>query len=519
MPRRLGIAGRLAIAQALVAVIIAVVVSIVAWSNAADRLRENAEARVLGVAGVLAADPEVIAAVQDDDPTATLQPYSLTAMGRTHVAFITIMSPAGIRFTHPDPSEIGKRFLGDTAPALAGRTFTEVYTGTLGPSVRAVTPVLANGRVVGLVAVGVLTASVRGELLGELPAVIGVPAAVLILGLLVTFLLARYVRGVTGNRRPEDLARMLDSDDAILHGLDEGLVLIDERGRLLHANDRALELLGPQTGSDEDPRAALSGEPGDAVLLVDGRVLVISRTESSGGRTVVILRDATELRRLAGEVESMRTVSNALRSQAHEHANRLHTIVSLIELGRPEAAVDLAVESTAAGQRLADALTDQVQDPVLVALLLGKTAEAEERGIALSVVGAALPDVLGEDAALRIDLVTIIGNLLDNAFDATEEGEPPRAVGLELAGTEEGMLRIRVTDTGPGIPVDRMDHVFARGYSTKPHDGLGRGIGLALVRAAASRRHGAVQVAEAAPHGAVFTVELPRITTTAAVTA
>lgn len=512
MPRRprLGVAGRLAIAQALIAVVVAAVVLAVDWQSAQDRLRESAESRVLGVAGAIAADPAVVRAIAGSDPTATLQPYAQGVLRRSQVAFVTIMSPQRIRWTHPDPARIGGRFVGDIAPALAGHTFTEQYTGTLGPSVRAVAPIESHGRVVGLVAVGVLTASVREALLRELPVLLGIPLAVLVLGLLVAVLLARWLRRVTGDRHPADLARMLDSDDAILHGLDEGLLLVGPDGAVVHANDRAAELLGDGRGG-EQARAALAGPPGDAVLLAGERVLVASRTAASGGRTVVILRDATELRRLSGELEAMRTLSTALRSQSHEHANRLHTIVSLIELGRPEEAAELAVLTTAAGQRLADALTEQLHEPVLVALLLGKSSEAEERGVELTTTAVDLPATAPLDPALRSDLITILGNLIDNAFDAVQGVPPPRRVRVVIAGDAEGGLLLTVEDTGPGLPAGAADRVFERGWSTKPDDGLGRGIGLALVRAAAARRGGAVLASDAHPHGARFVVALPAV--------
>lgn len=506
--QRLGVAGRLAVAQALVSVVVAVLVLVLGWVSAQDRLRESAESRVLGAAGAIAADPSVARAIAGEDPTAALQPYALEVMRRSEVAFVTIMSPQGIRWTHPDPSRIGERFVGDIAPAQAGRTFTEEYVGTLGPSVRAVAPIRADGRIVGLVAVGVLTASVQRALLAELPALVGIPLAVLVLGLVVALLLARWLRRVTGDRHPADLARMLDSDDAILHGLDEGLLLLDADGAVVHANDRAAAMLG-DAAVREQARTALAGPPGDAVLLVGDRVLVASRTAGSGGRTVVILRDATELRRLSGELETMRTLSTALRAQAHEHANRLHTIVSLIELGRPSEAAELAVLTTAAGQQLADALTEQLHDPVLVALLIGKSSEAEERGVELVASAVDLPPTAPLDAGLRSDLVTILGNLVDNAFDAVQEAPPPRRVRVVIAGDADGGLLLTVEDTGPGLPAGAAERVFERGWSTKPDAGLGRGIGLALVRAAAARRGGTVLASAVSPHGARFVVALP----------
>jgi two-component system, CitB family, sensor kinase len=215
---------------------------------------------------------------------------------------------------------------------------------------------------------------------------------------------------------------------------------------------------------------------------------------------VVTLRDRTELVDVTGELDVVRGLSESLRSQNHEAANRLHTVVSLIEMGRPEDAVAFATDELEAAQQLTDHVVASVEEPVLAALLLGKTAQASERGIDLTVSGD-----MGTAPVEPRDLVTVVGNLVDNAMDAVA-GHDDRRVQVRLDGTDEA-LTVVVGDSGPGVPEEHVDRVLERGWSTKA---TGSGIGLALVGQVARRSRGSVSVGRSPLGGAEFTVSLRR---------
>jgi sensor histidine kinase regulating citrate/malate metabolism len=220
---------------------------------------------------------------------------------------------------------------------------------------------------------------------------------------------------------------------------------------------------------------------------------------------VVTLRDHTDLQAVTGELDVVRGLTESLRSQNHEAANRLHTVVSLIEMGRPDEAVDFATEELQVAQLLADRVVGAVDDPVLAALLLGKTAEAAERGIELTVDGAITgptPDVEARD------LVTVAGNLIDNALDAVT-GRPDRRVDVRI-DVGDGRFTITVGDSGPGLDDADRERVLERGWSTKAAsaDAPGRGLGLALVAQVARRRGGSVVIGTSPLGGAEFTVTL-----------
>ena len=537
---------------ALQVVVIAIVVlagSGVAYLQARARAEDSTGARVLAIARSVAASPSVWRALTDANPSAFLQPYAERVRRDTGTDFVVVMSTDRTRYSHPTPSLIGKPFIGHIEAALAGGVVLETYAGTLGPSERAVVPVRADsgGPVLGLVAVGVTRDAIGRELDQEVPRLIGAAFVGLLLAAagagaaLVAWRLRRQTHGMA----PDELARMYEFYDAVLHAVREGLVLLDPDGRLLLANDEARRLLDlpahwagyrlDQLGLPAPMTKALDGgrDVKDAIHLTANRVLVVNqaaaRWEGRELGTVLTLRDHTDLQALTGELDSARGLAEALRSQAHEAANRLHSVISLIELGHTDQALTFATAELALAQQLTDLVVEAVDEPLLAALLLGKAAEANERGVELEVDPAS---TVPEGVIPARDLVTVVGNLLDNAIDAAAAAPGPRRVGfsswIEDAMSEQGItstLVLQVSDTGAGLDELSAAKAFTRGWSTKPGNRLvGHGLGLALVGQAAHRHHGTVEVSrvgdtvpghlatsESVFGGAVFTVRLPMV--------
>jgi sensor histidine kinase regulating citrate/malate metabolism len=518
------LARQLLLLQGLVVLVVVLALGLLAWRQAGAAVESRAAGQARTAAEAIADSPLVREAVVGPDPTTVLQPYVEQVRADTGISFITVLAPDRTRFTHPDPAQIGRPFIGTIAPALAGRTFTETYTGTLGPSVRAVAPVLATGSsgdVVALVAVGTTVAAIGDEVGAALPGVLAAVLAVLAVGVLGSWAISRRLHRQTRGLGAAPLVRMLEYYDAVLHAVREGLLLLDGDRCVQLVNDEARRLLdldGDVTGRhvrelglSTELTATLSGQrPATDEVHVNGsRVLVVNQAPTrSGGRsvgTVVTLRDHTELQALTGELDSVRSFAESLRAQAHEAANRLHTTVSLVELGRNAEAVEFATAELAQAQALTDRVVTAVDEPVLAALLLGKVATAHERGVALEIDPHTAVAATGIPGG---DLVTVVGNLLDNAIDAALLGDPPREVQLAL-WTEDDELRIRVEDTGPGVADPAL--VFERGWTTKEladaPRGLGRGLGLALVASAVRRNGGSVTVRPGP--GALFEVSLP----------
>ena len=489
-PRSWSLATQLFAFQAAVILVVLLGAGVAAFSNAAAANADSAEDEVLGVARTLAAAPVVTWALSAPDPTAVLQPLAEQVRRDTGTDFVVVMTTDGIRYSHPDVTQIGGQFRGTIAPAAAGGTVVETFSGTLGPSVRAVVPVVVAGRIAGLVAVGRTINHVSAEMTRQLPLLAGTTVAALLVAGLGSWLASRWLRRTTHDLGPAELSRMYEYYDAVLHAVREGLLLLDRAGRLQLLNDEARRLLvlpddaiGRRVDELGLPAAlgtalAAGAERGDEIFLTDDRVVVVNQAAARwAGQhlgTVVTLRDHTELRALVSELKTIRGFAEALSAQAHESANQLQTVISLIELGRADEALRFAATELAVAQHLTDVVVGSVGEPELAALVLGKAAEASERGVELRV-----DDDLEVPAGVADprDLVTIVGNLLDNAVDAACDA-PATAVG-PAGGRDAHRRRGR----GAGD----------RGRGQRPRAGPRRG--------GARLRAGLVDEADRPPHG------------------
>lgn len=517
------VARQLFVLQTLIVLLVVVVAVSLAYADARRDQLESARTRSLDIAEAVADAPTVREALRDADPSRVIQPFAEQVRHDTGTDFVVVMALDRTRYSHPDPDRIGEAFIGDLGGAPQGRPFTQEYTGTLGPSMRAVVPVRSGpgGDVVALASVGITLDRIDRQLAGQLWPIGLAALAVLLVGALGTWLISRRLRRLTHGLGAEEITRMYEYYDAVLHAVHEGLLLLDEADRVQLANDEAARLLGtaPARGTPVDdlglPPALVAtlkegGAGPDEIHLVGDRVLVVNQAEARWqGRdvgSVVTLRDHTELQAVSGELDTVRGLADALRSQSHEAANRLHTVVSLIELGRPDEAVELATEELEAAQLLTDRLVGSVDEPVVAAVLLGKSAQAAERGIELVIDERSA--VTGLPVEPR-DLVTLLGNLLDNALDAVLDARH-RVVQVRVTADDD-RLDIEVGDSGPGVPLDLASRVFERGWTTKRGEaGLGRGLGLALVGQVVRRYGGHVDLGVSELGGALFHVRIGR---------
>ncbi|MFJ6789183.1 sensor histidine kinase [Streptomyces angustmyceticus] len=498
-----------------------------------SELDDQAMRRALSIAQTTAADPDLAEELVTTRPTAhgPVQADAERIRAATGALYIVVLDTRGVRWSHTHPDEIGRHVSTDPSRTLAGRQVRQIDTGTLGRSARAKVPLRDHrGRIVGAVSVGIAYDSVRGRLFGTIPGLLRYAGAALAVGVLAAVALSRRLRRRTHGVAFADISALLDEREAMLHGIREGVVACDRRGRIRLVNDEAARLLGLDAGAagralDEvlppgRTTDVLAGRVAGTDLLAvsGGRVLVANRMPTPDGGAVVTLRDRTELELLGRELDGTQGLLDALRAQDHEHANQLHTLRGLLELGRHEKAVEFVSEVASAQRASAEQIAERVHEPLLSALLVGKAAVAAERGVSLRVS----PETLLPDAVVDPrDLVTVLGNLIDNALDATaghRRDEP--FVEVELRA-EHTTAVLRVSDTGPGVPPRLREQIFAEGFSTKaapPAAGAGpsavpfprgRGIGLALVRRLAERYGGMARVTARAGGGAVFTVVLP----------
>ena len=497
--------------------------------------------RCLAIAQVVAAAPAVrsdVASYRDATPApgdlagGPLQRLATQVRQGTGVLFVVITNNRGIRLSHPNTAELGKPVSTDPSVALSGKEEVVEQTGTLGPSIRAKVPILApdSTQVAGTVSVGMSTSSVYGLLRSEqrLAALTGGPA--LLTGVTLSVLLARRWRKQTLDLQPPEMTELVRTQEAVLHGIGEGVLATDTDGRTTFVNDEACRLLeiGSATGAPADqigltPRVLevlRSCDPTPTLATVGERVLVVSaRPVSREGRelgTVLVVRDRTDVELLTRQLDAVKLMSTVLRAQRHEFANRLHLLNGLLHNGNTAEAARYLEELLGSGP-LSSALPhiQTVRDPFLQAFLAAKAAAAREAGATLRV---------GENSwapgwlTLPVDVTTVMGNLLDNAIDAVRTSDnDSKIVDIELL-QDDATLHITVGDSGDGVPSDFVDQVFVEGTSTKPQSDLpgGRGIGLALSRQIARGLGGDIRLSSSGNPGdelcgAEFIARLPGV--------
>ncbi|WP_455358840.1 ATP-binding protein [Streptomyces sp. SYSU K21746] len=494
------------------------------------QLDDQAMRRALAIAQTTAAQPGLAGQVLGSRPAPDnpVQAEAERIRVATGAEYVVVVDRRGVRWSHPNPREIGRLVSTDPSEPLAGREVMEIDSGTLGRSARGKVPLRdASDRIVGAVSVGIEYDSVRDRLLAAIPGLFAYAGGALAVGALAAYLISRRIQRQTHDLAFSDISALLAEREAMLHSIREGVVALDAAGRVRLMNDEAQRLLG--LGSEAIGRPldevlgagrttdVLTGRiTGKDLLTVRGRrVLVANRKPTDDGGAVATLRDRTELEQLGRELDSTRGLIDALRAQDHEHANRMHTLLGLLELEMHEEAVEFVTEVVDVHRATAEQVTEKIHDPLLAALLVGKATVAAERGVSLTLADATrLPDRLVDPRGL----VTIVGNLVDNALDASAGSAGPR---VEVELRAEGRTAVlRVCDSGPGVPEEQRELIFTEGWSTKEVPAHGkRGLGLALVRRLAERQGGSARVSPGVDGGAEFSVVLPEALTDAGLAA
>ena len=519
MRTRLPLAYQILAFQVAIILLSALIGAAAAVWQASQQLDRQSEERSLAIAQSVANSSAIQDALLTDDPTGLIQSTAEKIKGSTGASYVVVTDANGIRYSHPNPALIGKPVDEDPSSVLAGHTWVGVQRGTLGVSARGKAPIFYQGRVIGMVSVGFLEPPLAQRLVSELPGFVTTLLPSLAIGVIASWLLAWRLKRQTFGLEPYEIAGLLEEREASLQGIHEGAIATDRDGTITLANEEARRLLslpadcvGRKVTQVLPPGRLLKFLSGglkdeDEVLLAGERVLVASRraiiVRSREIGHVATLRDTTELTGLARGF-GVDTLTDALRAQAHEYANRLHTIAGLMQVGRIEEAMKLIAQTSGVHQELTESLLERVGDPVLGALLLAKAAIASERGVELRVSD---DTVMTRSALESDDFITLLGNLIDNALDAAATVTDERWVSVSVNEHADDLV-IRVHDSGPGIPSGVDGQIFQEGFSTKVGpDRKRRGFGLALVRQVVQRKGGEVSVVN--DGGALFTVRIP----------
>lgn len=488
----------------------------------ADATRKSIEEKATYIARSVALSPIVSEGLSGDRDAAEIQNFANNIQKQTNVLFVVVFDMNGIRKSHPDPTEVGKKFAGgDEGPVLHGQEHVSVGKGTLGTSLRAFVPVYSTeGKQVGAVAVGMMLNQVE-EAVAQSRSIIYVGVTVgLLVGALGALFLGRKIKEIMFGLEPFEIAKLVEERSAMLQSVREGILAVDHEARITLINNEGLRLF-TQAGIispigkevDEcvpDTRLKKVLTTGDAesdyeLQLKGIAILVNSVPIYVGGKIVgaiATFRDKTEVKKLADELTGVKLYAGALRAQAHEFMNKLHVILGMIHMQYYD---QLAEYIGQLAQRQKQELGNTVQhikDPVLAGFILGKLSFAREKGAELALTGDCfVPEP--HDPEIVHDLITIIGNLVDNALDAVSQASE-KWVNLKLC-YDDGILDIEVKDSGQGIPKEIQEEIFRKGFSTKEGN---RGYGLALIQQSVQRLNGEIVFTTDENKGTTFNVTL-----------
>ncbi|MFB9926940.1 ATP-binding protein [Amycolatopsis halotolerans] len=475
--------------------------------------------RALGIANTVAQMPSVRDALVRRDPGHAIQAAAEQVRRATGASYVVVTDRSGLRYSHPNTTLVGER-IEEPVAALDGQGHLGIDNGSLGRSANGKAPISGpGGGIAGQVSVGILEEQVTSELVSDIPWVLLYSGLALAIGMAASLLLSHRIKRATFGLEVSEIASLLQEREAMLHGIREGMVGLDRHGRVEVINDEARRLLSIPSaargrdlselvppGRLRDLLAAPAAD--DEVVLTDEFLLVVNKMpvvlSGQDAGSVITLRDRTEMEGLVRELHAVTGLTTALRAQEHEFANRLHVLSGLLGLGEAEEAGRYLTEIAHGPAAQATDLRARFSPPELAALLSAKVAIAAERDVRLEVDPGSGLDLSTADPGA---LVTVLGNLIDNAVDAVA-GQPGERRVRVLVDTLGPDVRIVVSDTGPGIPEETLHEIFVDGYSTKtPRPGMRRGLGLALVYRLVRRSGGSITVDGSA--GARFDVLLP----------
>jgi len=511
----------------LVTALLILLVSLIGalYSDSAETLmREQIGQKALEVAESVAINQQIREGLLAKE-AGRVQPVAEAIRQATGAEYVVVGDKNEIRFSHPDPTKIGRQFVGgDLDGALReGRSYASQAVGTLGPSLRGIVPIHdRQGRIVGFVAVGYLISNIDQMIHDKQLEILGYAGIVLLFGVFGAGVIARGLKAAIMGLEVHEIAALFHERDAIISAIREGIIAVDGDGQLTFVNSAALGYLGAADAQElrgksladvcpcPDLAVALAaGEKQfDQEMVLQNRPMIVNVLPlgPERGGLVASFRPKDELDRVSRELSHVQEYSELLRAQTHEYSNKMHTIAGLLQLGAQQEALDLVMTEASGYQQLIRNLAEAVPDPVIAGVILGKYNRACELKVKLEFDPqnsfADLPPELE-----REPLVTILGNLIDNAFDAVRERGGKQLVRLFLTDLGPDLI-IEVEDSGTGVAAAVADNLFDPGVTTR--NGSGRGTGLALVQRAVESIDGQITYSDGELGGTLFTVIIPK---------
>ena len=494
-------------------------------------LEDQIGRRALKVSQTVALIPQIKKDLENADlEKSQIQAIAESIRVKIQAQFIVVGDREGRRYSHPVAERLGQLMVGgDNQKALdGGLAYISKATGTLGPSIRGKSPIFnEEGEIIGIVSVGYLIENIKSTIREYQSRILVVFTIVILIGIVITLKITKDFKNAILGLEPKEIAALLQEKTATLETIREGIMAIDADGNITTVNHAAFTTLGlspepkalgkPVTEVFPESRildALTTGESQlDKILVLGEKEIIVNRIPiiSEGVVTGVVssFRDKNELDIVAKELAKVKQLSEMLRIQTHEYSNKLHTISGLIQIGGYQEAIDLIGSETTGYQDLIKTLMKIVRDPVLAGTILGKYNRAKELKINF---------ILDQDSSMkdipapikREHLVTILGNIIDNSFEAVLPLPKEQRI-VRLAMTDLGNdLIFDIDDAGPGVAPEHFESIFQKGFSTKKRDG--HGMGLYLVEKTVGIIGGNVSVGKSELGGAAFTQIIPKET-------
>lgn len=515
----------LLIGALLFGIIIVLAVSFERMSEA--RLKEQIGSSALKIAKAVASIDDIKDAFAEPNPSKIIQPIVEKIRLETDAEFIVIGNLNGIRYAHPIPNEIGKEMVGgDNGPVFRGESIISEAVGSLGLSLRGKTPIFDNHhQVIGVVSVGFLIKDINKTAEKYRNYIILVASITLLIGYAGAVFIAKSVKRSIFGLEPKEIGLLYQEKRAILESIHEGIIAINKEGLITMVNQTASKLFDPLETMDitgkhifdilPDSRLLEVIKTGtaefDKEMIINDSLVVLNRLPIWDHQHQVIgavssFRNKSELIQLTEELSQVKRYAEVLRAQTHEYSNKLYMIYGLIQLESYQEAMDIITHETDVHQNLMSFLMKEIPDPIIGGILIGKFNRANELKIELEIDKESTFQDLPPSIS-RKDLVTIIGNLIDNSLESVlAKGSEDKRVKIFMTDLGDDLI-IEVEDNGVGISPEAADRLFMAGYSTKSEN---RGIGLALVKQAVQQLNGYITFNSHPQGGAIFTVAIPK---------
>ncbi len=485
----------------VVFVSISIIISfIVPWMT--GNIESKARTNIMNVAEMVAHSKEIVDALEVKDPERKIGPYiNIQLKNLEQIEYIIVVDNNDIRYSHPNPEMIGKKFVGGDEKRVVqkGETYISEATGTLGKSLRAFAPIYdsENKKEIGFVSVGTLTHSIETAKHKAILYIILIGLGGLMAGIIGAFLLATNIKNTLLGLEPEEITRLYNEKMGILDAIYEGLVAVDAKGKITLINDSALNILHLKNKIDKDqvvgqnvediiPNTRMMNilETGKCefeeeqrlndTIIMTNRIPIMSREKVVGA--IASFRDKTEVTRMAEELTGVKKMAWSLRAQNHEFMNKLHTIAGLIQLEEYNEALEFISDIAKVRSNISNILTDNIKDASLSALLLSKYNKAEECRVKLQIDENSKLKKLPE-GMISDEIISVVGNLIENSLDEVKN-DGTGIIYVKIA--EDGhLLSIKIKDNGDGIPVEYRKKIYEQGFSTKEGQ---RGHGMYIVK-------------------------------------